>query len=77
MRLPPGSPGYNPDDDPLMTPQEAADYLSVSIATLYTWRSRRRGYGPVAVKVGNNIRYQRSELNRWITANLEVSDEAE
>lgn len=50
----------------LMTVQEAADYLCVSKATLYSWRSKRPGYGPKAVMVGRLLRYRREDLDTWI-----------
>ena len=64
------------DTDSLMGVQEAATYLSITKATLYTWRSRRRGYGPLAVMVGGCVRYQRSELDRWIAAHTETAGES-
>jgi len=56
---------------PLLTIDEAADYLAITKATLYTWRSRRIGYGPPAVKVGGCLRFRRSDLDAWITAHTE------
>lgn len=40
----------------LLTSDEAALVLCVPVATLRTWRSRRRGYGPRAVQVGGSVR---------------------
>lgn len=59
-------------EDPLLAIEDAADYLSITKATLYTWRSRRPGFGPCAVKVGGCLRYRRSELDRWIVAHTEA-----
>lgn len=67
----PGSVDF--DADSLLGVQEAASYLSITKATLYTWRSRRRGYGPLAVKVGGCVRYKKSELDRWIAAHTETA----
>ncbi|MEV5634108.1 helix-turn-helix transcriptional regulator [Micromonospora tulbaghiae] len=32
--------------------------------TLYAWHSR--GEGPRAIRVGNTLRYRRSEVERWL-----------
>lgn len=63
-------------EDPLWAIEEAASYLSITKATLYTWRSRRPGFGPRAVKVGGCLRYRRSELDTWIAAHTEEPTEA-
>lgn len=57
--------------DPLVSIEEAAEHLAITKATLYTWRSRRPGFGPRAVKVGGCLRYRLSELNEWIAAHTE------
>lgn len=53
-------------DDPILTIEEAARYLAIPKATLYTWRTRRVGFGPRAMKVGGCLRYRRSDLEAWI-----------
>lgn len=51
-------------------------YLGVPKATLLTWRARRPGYGPHAVKAGGRLKYRLSELDRWLRAHEEsFSDE--
>lgn len=50
---------------------QAADYLGVAKSTLYTWRTRRPGFGPRAVKAGGALRYRRSDLDAWIEAHAE------
>ena len=63
--------------DPIMTIDEAAHYLAIPKATLYTWRTwrtRRVGYGPRALKVGGCLRYRRSDLEAWIVAHLESTE---
>ena len=56
----------------LLTETEAARYLGFSNRTLQSWRLR--GCGPRFVKVSSRcIRYQRSELENWVTANLRSS----
>jgi len=72
----------SPDDDlpsgldvhRLLTSDEAALLLGVPVATLRTWRSRRRGYGPRAVHVGGSIRYRLADLLAWIDDHTENPD---
>jgi len=52
--------------DPLLTIDEAANYLTIPKATLYTWRTRRAGFGPRAIKMGGCLRFRRSDLDDWI-----------
>lgn len=61
-------------EDTMLTIDQAAAYLSIAKATLYTWRSRRAGYGPRAVKMGGCLRYRRSDLDAWIAERLEHCD---
>ena len=58
--LSPNSPGY----DPLLTVDQVSDWLGVPKGTLYQWRSRC--CGPRAIKVGNGIRYRRSEIETYL-----------
>lgn len=55
----------------ILTIDQAAAYLSIPKATLYTWRTRRAGFGPPAVKLGGCLRYRRCDLDAWIEAHLE------
>ncbi len=55
---------------------EAAAYLGIAAATLYTWRSRRPGYGPRAVKVGGRVRYRLRDLDVWLDEHTETGDPA-
>ncbi len=55
----------------ILTIDEAADYLAIPKATLYTWRTRRVGFGPRAVKMGGCLRYRRADLDAWILEHLE------
>ncbi len=59
---------------PLLTIDQAAEYLAISKATIYTWRTRRAGFGPRAVKIGGSLRYRRSDLDQWIAAHVETPD---
>ena len=55
----------------ILTIDEAAAYLAIPKATLYTWRTRRVGFGPRAVKMGGCLRYRRADLDAWIVEHLE------
>ena len=56
----------------ILTIDQAAAYLSIPKATLYTWRTRRAGFGPRAVKLGGCLRYRRSDLDAWVAEHLET-----
>ena len=55
----------------ILTIDEAAAYRAIPKATLYTWRTRRVGFGPRAVKMGGCLRYRRADLDAWIVEHLE------
>jgi hypothetical protein len=57
--------------DPFLNTEDACGYLGVPKATLLTWRVRRPGYGPRAVKAGGRLKYRLSELDRWLRAHEE------
>ena len=59
----------------ILTIDEAAAYLSIPKATLYTWRTRRAGFGPRAVKLGGCLRYRRSDLDAWVAEHVENFDD--
>jgi excisionase family DNA binding protein len=61
-------------DSGILTIDQAAAYLSIPKATLYTWRTRRVGFGPRAVKIGGCLRYRRSDLDAWVAEHLEDTD---
>lgn len=48
----------------MMTEREAADLLAVSVFTLRSWRSQRRG--PVYRRVGGAIRYDFADLMAFL-----------
>jgi excisionase family DNA binding protein len=52
------------DDDPLLSPEELADYLGVSLQTVYRWAAT--GVGPNRIKVGRHTRYRLSMINAWL-----------
>ncbi|GAB2734850.1 helix-turn-helix transcriptional regulator [Nocardioides pakistanensis] len=62
--------------DPIMTIDQAALYLGIPKATIYTWRTRRPGYGPRALKMGGLLRYRRSELDAFLDRRMEEVDDA-
>jgi excisionase family DNA binding protein len=61
----------------ILTIDEAAAYLAIPKATLYTWRTRRAGFGPPAVKMGGCLRYRRSDLDAWVARHVETFDAAD
>src|SRR5689334_12976469 len=61
-------PAVMPPQDPFLNTDDACGYLGVPKATLLTWRVRRPGYGPRAVKAGGRLKYRLSELERWLRA---------
>jgi predicted DNA-binding transcriptional regulator AlpA len=50
--------------DPLMTPEQASEWLQVPVPTLKNWRSQ--GEGPPYVKVGRFVRYEPGSLAAWV-----------
>lgn len=57
--------GYAPQDpDALLTEQQAATLLGVSVRGLQGWRLR--GGGPSFVKCGRLVRYRRRDLTAWM-----------
>lgn len=52
--------------DPLLTLDQVAQWLGKPKNTLYAWHSR--GKGPRAIRVGNTLRYRRSDVERWLDA---------
>lgn len=49
----------------MLTTPMAAHYLGLSPATLETMRTR--GGGPVFVKLGRRVLYQREDLDQWLS----------
>jgi len=60
----------------ILTIEQAAAYLSIPKATLYTWRTRRAGFGPPAAKLGGCLRYRRSDLDAWVAEHVETFDDS-
>ena len=51
--------------DPLLSVEQAAQYLQVQRGTLEVWRSTKR-YPLPYVKVGRNVRYRQSDLDKFL-----------
>jgi excisionase family DNA binding protein len=66
-----------PFESTILTIDQAAAYLAIPKATLYTWRTRRAGFGPPAVKIGGCLRYRRSDLDAWVAQHVETFDGAD
>ena len=49
----------------LVTQQQLANELQVSIRTLERWR--KDGTGPAFIRVGRSLRYRRSDIDAWLT----------
>ena len=50
--------------DKLWTVDQLAEFAGVSVTTIYHWRWE--GKGPKAVKVGRYLRYQESDIEKWL-----------
>jgi excisionase family DNA binding protein len=46
------------------TPQALAEYLNVSLSTVYQWRAR--GTGPQAHKLGRAVRFRKTDVEAWL-----------
>ena len=63
----------NSIQEPLLRAEQVAEYLGLSVQTLYNMRLR--GEGPVAHKFGGRsgpLRYQRTDVEKWLEQNREV-----
>jgi len=60
----------NKNADQLLTPQNVADRLGVSITTLATWRCTKR-YPLTYVKVGRLVRYRLADVESFEVARLQ------
>ena len=59
----------------LLTPDQVAAALGLSLRTLAAWRSSRRNPLPY-VKVGSRVRYRRQDVAAWLAGRLHCSGEA-
>jgi excisionase family DNA binding protein len=60
-------PSMHNERDRLLKPTEAADYLGLTLATIYTKASRRQ---LPTVKVGRSLRFRRADLEKIVRAGL-------
>lgn len=56
-----------PPTDHLLTRRELADYLAIEQSLLGNYRHPK--IGPAGIRVGNLIRYRRSDVDAWVDAN--------
>lgn len=56
----------------LLTPEQAAQMLGLSVKTLATWRSTGRHALPF-IRCGARIRYRRSDLAAWLQTRHSMS----
>jgi len=61
------NPQDKPEADELLDEKETAAILGVRIGTLQVWRCTKR-YPLPYVRVGRNIRYQRSAIQQFIAS---------
>lgn len=61
------------DDTRLLTTEEVADRLSVSISTLTKWRMTP-GAGPAFIKLGARVAYRPSAIDAFLEANTHDLD---
>ena len=55
--------------EPLLSIDAVADYLGVSVPTIYDWRVS--GKGPRAIKVGRHLKFAVSDVQAWVAAQRE------
>lgn len=53
--------------DPLLTTEDLAEYVKVPVATVYQWNYRKTG--PAPIRVGRHLRFRKSAVDAWLTAN--------
>ena len=58
--------------EPLLTAAQAAEVLGVKTQTLAVWRCSGRHALPF-VKVGNAVKYRRSDLEAWLSGRVFTS----
>ena len=54
----------------LLTPEEVACAIRVSLRTLQEWRTR--GTGPPFVRLGRGVFYPAAKLNAWLVSRTEA-----
>lgn len=59
----------------LLTEQDLAEYLGLSVRTIQDWR--RRGVGPRYVKFRRNVRYRLEDVEDYLDKNRHQQTEAQ
>ena len=59
--------GKNPD---LLTDEDAAAYIGMSVSWLRNGRSQQRPNQPRYLKISNRVRYRRSDLDNWLAEHV-------
>lgn len=54
---------------PLVGPQELAEWLVVPLGTVYRWRTN--GDGPPGLRLGKHLRYRVKDVERWLDAQVD------
>ena len=54
----------------MLTPEVAAEYLNISISTLYRYLNRKKNALPSYKFSSKNIRIKKEELDLWMIKNL-------
>jgi excisionase family DNA binding protein len=57
----------------LLTQQQLAHELQVSLRTLERWR--QEGTGPAFIRIGRFPRYRRSDIDAWLERQRRTGDE--
>lgn len=55
----------------LLSVEELAGLLQVPVGTIYQWR--HRGQGPKGLRVGRHLRFDPSDVARWVEARKRLS----
>jgi len=58
-------------DERQWTVQDLSTFLRVPVGTIYQWRVR--GEGPPAMRLGRHLRYDRTAVLAWVTAQAEAA----
>jgi excisionase family DNA binding protein len=61
----------------LMTVEEVAEYLGLSVDTLYSYRSNGADLGPPAIRIGRRLRWRQTDVDAWIDERAEKARTAE
>jgi excisionase family DNA binding protein len=52
------------EDRQLLSARDIADYLGISVQTVYWWRSK--GIGPRGIRIGRHLRFRMSDFLEWL-----------